>query len=104
MTGEITSDQCQTCQKDEISSLAITNLQRKFDKLLFFYLFIRVGNFSKVIYKLIKVIYSFSSIKVRLIAVLWAYSAAKLVEIKLLYTIFALNLQNSKRKRLHKQI
>ena len=58
----------------------------------------------KVIYKLIKVIYSFSSIKVRLIAVLWAYSAAKLVEIKLLYTIFALNLQNSKRKRLHKQI
>ncbi|MFS2818673.1 hypothetical protein AAH040_21720, partial [Phocaeicola dorei] len=27
---------------------AITNLQRKFDKLLFFYLFIWVGNFSKV--------------------------------------------------------
>ena len=53
---------------------------------------------------MIKVIYSFSFIKVRLIAVLWAYSAAKLVEIKLLYTIFALNLQNSKRKRLHKQI
>ncbi|MDC2181328.1 hypothetical protein, partial [Bacteroides thetaiotaomicron] len=25
---------------------AITNLQRKFDKLLFFYLFIWVGNFS----------------------------------------------------------
>ena len=29
----------------KISCLAITNLQRKFDKLLFFYLFIRVGNF-----------------------------------------------------------
>ena len=27
----------------------ITNLQRKFDKLLFFYLFIRVGNFSTII-------------------------------------------------------
>jgi len=32
-----------------ISSLAITNLQRKFDKLLFFHLFIRVGNFSDLI-------------------------------------------------------
>ncbi len=32
----------------KISSLAITNLQRKFDKLLFFYLFIWVGNFSYV--------------------------------------------------------
>ena len=31
----------------KLSSLAITNLQRKFDKLLFSYLFIRVGNFSK---------------------------------------------------------
>ena len=28
--------------------MAITNLQRKFDKLLFFYLFIRVGNFSNI--------------------------------------------------------
>ena len=32
---------------------AITNLQRKFDKLLFFYLFIRVGNFSKIMEELI---------------------------------------------------
>ncbi|ETK09377.1 hypothetical protein T230_05005 [Tannerella sp. oral taxon BU063 isolate Cell 1/3] len=30
----------------KISYLAIANLQRKFDKLLFSYLFIRVGNFS----------------------------------------------------------
>ena len=37
----------------EISCLAITNLQRKFDKLLFFYLFIRVGNFSQLFTNLI---------------------------------------------------
>ncbi|MFS2826669.1 MvaI/BcnI family restriction endonuclease, partial [Parabacteroides distasonis] len=30
--------------------LAITNLQRKFDKLLFFYLFIWVGNFRNLLY------------------------------------------------------
>ena len=33
--------------------MAITNLQRKFDKLLFFYLFIWVGNFSKIMEELI---------------------------------------------------
>ena len=33
--------------KKKISFLAITNLQRKFDKLLFSYLLIRVENFSK---------------------------------------------------------
>ena len=32
---------------------SITNLQRKFDKLLFFYLFIRVGNFSQLFTNLI---------------------------------------------------
>ena len=39
--------------KKKISCLAITNLQRKFDKLLFFYLFIWVGNFSKIMEELI---------------------------------------------------
>ena len=32
---------------------SITNLQRKFDKLLFFYVFIRVGNFSSKLARLL---------------------------------------------------
>ena len=40
-------------RKKENQLFAITNLQRKFDKLLFFYLFIWVGNFSKIMEELI---------------------------------------------------
>nr|DAQ95018.1 MAG TPA: hypothetical protein [Caudoviricetes sp.] len=36
------------CLVFKISCLAITNLQRKFGKLLFLYLFIRVGNFCVI--------------------------------------------------------